>query len=184
MNHTISHKQTCTMDTMIYPGETLMGENPNNVSYEYIFKIRIGIHHDHIHQTLLHMSIYIHIQAKYLSFHVGLVAVANPSTLKCASHRGTIIIITNMLESSCQIHGTHHGANTKPQASCRIQHLSLSPSHSPSSIDVMQIYPKPYTKSSVPPLLGQTLVITPSSNQRKQFMYKCAIIRELISSGK
>ena len=30
-------KYTCTVDTIFYLGETLMGENPNNLSYEDIF---------------------------------------------------------------------------------------------------------------------------------------------------
>ena len=42
-----SYKQASTVDTMIYPRETLTGENPSNLSYEDIFRRRTSIHHDH-----------------------------------------------------------------------------------------------------------------------------------------
>ena len=48
----IAHKQASTVDTIFYPGETLMGENPNNLSYEDSLIRRTSIHHDHEHQTL------------------------------------------------------------------------------------------------------------------------------------
>ena len=69
---------------MIYPRKTLTGENPNNLSYEYIFRIRTSVHHDHIHQTFLHMRVYINRETKYLSFHVGHVAAASTLTLSVA----------------------------------------------------------------------------------------------------
>ena len=65
---------------MIYPRETLTGENLNNLSYEYIFRIRTSIHHDHIYQTLLHMRVYTR-ETKYLSFHVEHVAAASTLAL-------------------------------------------------------------------------------------------------------
>ena len=68
---------------MFYLGETLMGENPNNLSYEDIFRIRTSIHHDHIHQTLLHMRVYTR-ETKYLSFHVEHVATASTLALLVA----------------------------------------------------------------------------------------------------
>ena len=68
-HHIISHKHASTVDTMFYPGETHTGENPNNPSYEYTFRIRTSIHHANIHQTLLQMRVYTR-ETKYLSFHV------------------------------------------------------------------------------------------------------------------
>ena len=57
-----------------------MGENPINLSYEVILRIRTSIHHDHEYQTLPHMRVYTR-ETKYLSFHVGHVAATSSLTL-------------------------------------------------------------------------------------------------------
>ena len=82
-HHIIAHKQASTVDTMFYLGETHTGENPNNLSYEDSLIRRTSIHHDHIHQTLLHMRVYTR-ETKYLSFHVEHVAAASTLALSVA----------------------------------------------------------------------------------------------------
>ena len=82
-HHIIAHNQASTIDTIFYPGETLTRENPSNLSYEDIFKIRTCIHHDHIYQTLLHIRVYTR-ETKYLSFHVGHVAATSTLALSIA----------------------------------------------------------------------------------------------------
>ena len=94
--HITSHKQVSIVDTIFYPGETLTGENPSNLSYEDSLIRRTSIHHDHIHQTLIHMRVYINRETKYLSFHVGHVATA--STLALSS-----VLVTEALSSSSRI---------------------------------------------------------------------------------
>ena len=61
-----------------------MGENSNNLSYEDTLIRRASIHHDHVHQTLLHMRVYINRETKYLSFHIGHVVVASTLALSVA----------------------------------------------------------------------------------------------------
>jgi hypothetical protein len=92
-HHIITHKQASTVDTIFYPGETVMGENPNNPSYGDSLVRRTSIHHDHIYQTLLHIRVYIKRETKYLYFHVGHVAAA--STLALSS-----VLVTEALSSS------------------------------------------------------------------------------------
>ena len=48
-HHIMAHKQASTIDTIFYPGETLAGENPNNLSYEDSLIIT-SAHHDHEYQ--------------------------------------------------------------------------------------------------------------------------------------
>ena len=69
---------------MYYHGETHMRENPSNLSYEYIFKIRTSIHHDHEYQTFPQMRVYINKETRYLYFHVGHVATTPTLALSLA----------------------------------------------------------------------------------------------------
>ena len=96
---------------MFYFGETLTGENPINLSYEDIFRIRTSIHHDHIHQTLLHMRVYTR-ETKYLSFHVehvattsalALLEVLAKESLSSSSHNTSSI----MLDLDVSSRGSH-----------------------------------------------------------------------------
>ena len=80
---------------MFYFGETLTGENPINLSYEDIFRIRTSIHHDHIHQTLLHMREYTK-ETRYLYFHVEHAVVASALALSVA-------LAMEALSSTCNI---------------------------------------------------------------------------------
>ena len=74
-----------------------MGENPNNLSYEDSLIIRTSIHHDHEHQTLPHMRVYINRETKYLSFHVGHVVAASTLALSI------VLAIEALSSSSCTI---------------------------------------------------------------------------------
>ena len=91
-HHITSHKYACIVDTIFYPRKNLMGENPRNLYYEDIFKIRTNIHHDHEYQTLPHMRVYTR-ETKYLYFHVGHVAATSTLTL-------SIVLVIEALSSS------------------------------------------------------------------------------------
>ena len=140
-----SHKQTCIVDTMIYPRETLMGENPNDLSYEDIFRIRTSIHHDQIHQTLLHMRVYTR-DTKYLSFHVDHVVVASTLSLSVTLAMEAPSSSSRNTLPSCQIWMSHHGAHTSPRQQQQLAPLSLSITHwNPLSM-ISYTYPWNYIK--------------------------------------
>ena len=84
----------------IYPKETLMEENPNNLSYEDIFRIRKSIHHDHIHQTLQQLRVYTR-EIKYLSFHVEHVAATSTLELLEALAMEALSLSSHIILASC-----------------------------------------------------------------------------------
>ena len=134
MHHIASHKQTCIVGTIFYSRETHMGEKPNNLSYEdSLMIIRTSIHHDHEHQTLPHMRVYINRETKYLSFHVRHVATASTLAL-------SMVLVKEALLSSSRTNQHHHARSRYLimglSLSLRLAieaSASLSPSHRSSS---------------------------------------------------
>ena len=54
---------------------------------------------------------------------------------------------------------------------------SLSTSHKPSFVHIKHVSQRRYTRTRIPPQLGQALAITPSPHQLEEIIYRYAITR-------